>query len=181
MIEIRPARREDAELVSQCVLASVNLYDFVNDSIEKDVALFVCGQDDTLYSWKNARIALVDGVPAGCLVSYGGDGYARMREITFKYFKDAGREMTGTDMETGPGEYYLDSMAIRPEFRGLDIGHMLMQSAIDEALANGFSAISLIVETDKPKLQDYYAQLGFVPEEQINAFGDTYNRMIFRK
>lgn len=59
MIEIRPAEREDAEFVSQCVLAAVNLYDFINDSIEKDVALLVCGQDDTLYSWRNARSSAV--------------------------------------------------------------------------------------------------------------------------
>lgn len=33
------------------------------------------GREDTLYSWKHSRLAEVDGVPAGALLSYPGEYY----------------------------------------------------------------------------------------------------------
>lgn len=177
-VQIRDAVPDDVKFVSDCVLASVDLYDFVNDSIEKDVALMVCGMDDTLYSYHNARIATVEGKSVGCLVSYDGSIYDEARKKTFQIFKDAGREMTDTDMETQPGEYYLDSMAILPEYRGCNIGHILMMDGIDKAKKLGHRKIGLIVEKSKPDLQAYYSLLGFQAVSEINAFGDVYVKMI---
>ena len=79
-VTIRDARVEDVRLVSDCVLASVDLYDFIHDSVGKDIALAVCGMDDTLYSYRNARVAEVGGMPTGCLVSYDGSIYAEARK-----------------------------------------------------------------------------------------------------
>lgn len=63
----------------------------------------------------------------------------------------------------------------------MGIGHMLLRHVMNEAADEGFTKISLIVETSKPTLQEYYSQLGFVPERQIRAFGDTYNRMTVKE
>ena len=177
-VSVRQATREDIPFVAQCVLASVDLYDFMEDSIEKDIALKVCSLDDTLYSWRNARIATVEGIAVGCLISYDGGIYPEGRKRTFKYFADAGRPMDNSEAETGPGEYYLDAMAIRPAFRGYGIGHVLMHDALDIAKARGIKKISLIVECSKPELRAYYAQLGFIPERELDAFGKRYLRMV---
>lgn len=174
---IRQAESTDAPFVAKCVLAAVNLYDFKTDSIEKDVAEYVCGRDDTLYSWRNARIATIAGEAVGCMVSYPGDIYAAAREITFGIFKDAGREMTNTEIETGPGEWYLDSMAVVPKYCGYGIGQILMMDSIDIARRHGYQMVTLIVECNKPRLRDYYAGLGFEPEREIDAFGDRYLKM----
>lgn len=175
---IRDATADDVKFVSDCVLASVDLYDFVNDSIEKYIAMEVCGMDDTLYSYHNARIATVDGRAVGCLVSYDGSIYEEARKKTFQIFKDAGREMTDTGVETLPGEYYLDSMAILPEYRGCDIGHILMKDGIEKAGRLGIRKVGLIVEESKPELQKYYSVLGFRPVGEMKAFGDVYMKMI---
>lgn len=178
-VTIRDARKEDVPLVAGCVLASVNLYDFVNDcSVEKDIALEVCGMDDTLYSYRHARIAEVNGRPAGCLVSYDGSIYAAAREKTFGLFKAAGHEMKDSAVETGPGEYYLDSMAIVPEFRGRGIGHELMKDGLALAVSCGLSRTALIVEKTKPDLQAYYSLLGFMPAGEMHAFDDEYIKMV---
>lgn len=175
---IRDAVADDVKFVSDCVLASVDLYDFVNESLEKYIALEVCGMDDTLYSYRNARIATMEGKPVGCLVSYDGSIYEEARKKTFQIFKDAGREMTDTGMETQSGEYYLDSMAILPEYRGYGIGHVLMMDGIEKAKRLGHNKIGLIVEKSKPDLQAYYSLLGFKPVSEMNAFGDVYVKMI---
>lgn len=164
--------------VAKCVLAAVDLYDFKEESIEKDIAEKVCGRKDTLYSYTKARIAEVDGRVAGCLVSYDGAGYADRRAITFPMFAEVGREIPETAVETGPGEWYLDSMSIAPEFRGCGIGHSLMEDALSTARAKGLGAASLIVECSKPKLRDYYADLGFKDERVVDAFGEKYIRMV---
>ncbi|MDO5442450.1 MAG: GNAT family N-acetyltransferase [Bacteroidia bacterium] len=176
---IRPASIEDVPFVAKCVLASVDLYDFSDDSsIEKGLAEKVCGLEDTLYSYRHARIAEVDGSVAGCIVSYDGAIYAEARKRTFRIFAEAGRAMDDTENETEAGEYYLDSMAILPAYRGGGIGHALMKDAVAEARENGFSRFSLIVECSKPTLQEYYSQLGFKPIKELFAFGDRYLKMI---
>ncbi len=86
-----------------------------------------------------------------------------------------------------PGEFYLDSMAILPEFRGKAyeyagstdrIGHILMLDGIEEGRSKGFSRISLIVDKAKPRLKIYYSALGFRPDGEILFFGHLYDRMI---
>lgn len=176
-IVIRQATPDDIPFVAACVLAAVDLYDFKEESIENGIALTVCSQDDTLYSWRNARIAYVHETAVGCLVSYDGAIYPEGRRRTFKYFEDAGRPMDDTEPETGQGEYYLDSMAIRPAFRGYGIGLYLMKDAIQTARRKGFSKVSLIVELSKPDLREYYAELGFAPDHELYAFGDRYLKM----
>lgn len=177
-IRIRDAVREDVPFVADCVLASVDLYDFKEESVEKYIALDVCGMDDTLYSYRHARIATLNGKPVGCLVSYDGFIYETARKKTFQIFKDAGREMTDTGIETGPGEYYLDSLAILPECRGLGIGHILLKDGIGKAAALGLGSAGLLVEKSKPELQDYYSLLGFRPVFEMHAFGDLYVKMV---
>lgn len=174
---IRRATRDDVAFVAECVLASVDLYDFKEESIEKDIAELVCGREDTLYSYRNAEIAVLDGVPAGCLVSYDGASYLEARRLTFKYFRDAGRSMDESEMETGPGEYYLDSMAVKPEFRGLGIGLELLWNAVRRAQEEGFERITLLVSKDKPELRKYYSRLGFIPKTDIYAFGESFLKM----
>ncbi len=175
---IRQATREDVPFVAQCMLASVDLYDFKHESVENEIALKVCSLDDTLYSWRNARIAEVGEVPAGCLISYDGGTYLENRERTFRYFREAGRSMDDSEEETGPGEFYLDSMAVRPEFRGYGIGHCLIKDAISAGRNLGFSRFSLIAECSKPDLRCYYAELGFKEDREIHAFGEKYLKMI---
>ncbi|MBQ0094071.1 MAG: hypothetical protein KBS36_05495 [Bacteroidales bacterium] len=100
-----------------CVPATVELYDFRNVSVEPDPAIKVCSLDDTLYSWRNARLAVVDGTVVGCLVSYDGAIYQKTSKRTFSHFADAGRSMDST--ETGPElrDYY--------SFLGFRPGHEL--------------------------------------------------------
>ena len=177
-ILIRNASEEDIPFVAGCVLAAVGLYDFKTSSVETSTAEQVCGTDETLYSFRNARIATVDGTPIGCLVSYPGTIYESARKFTFSFFEKDGHKVAPTDTECFPDEYYLDSMAILPAFRGYGIGHILMQDGIRIAREKGFKKVSLIVESDRDNLAKYYASLGFAPEREIDAFGDRYTRMI---
>ena len=89
--------------------------------------------------------------------------------------------------ECRPGEFYLDSMAILPEYRRMTfeyagstdcIGHLLMLDGIEQGRRKGFPRISLIVDKTKPRLFTYYSALGFRPDGEILFFGHLYDRMI---
>lgn len=180
---IRDARIEDSMFVARCLLAAMEMVslDAVvegEDSVLLDSVVNSCVEEGLLYSYCNARVAEVKGELAGCLISYDGGGYEAMREATFgKLLKENGIDLTGNPMETGPGEYYLDSMAVVSKYRGLGIGHSLMSDGIARARSLGVSSVVLLVDEEHPRLQAYYEQLGFVPCDMMEAFGARYIKL----
>lgn len=168
----------------------------------------VCARPDTLYSYARTRIACVDGEPAGSLTAYSGDDYLPLRDFTWGLIDSAldgtssqvaspeaetlsentaSSSIQDSEPECLPGEFYLDSMAILPEFRGMAfeyagstdrIGHLLMLDGIEVGKKKGFSRTSLIVDKAKPRLFAYYSALGFRQDGEILFFGHLYDRMI---
>ena len=86
-------------------------------------------------------------------------------------------DLSRNAMETGLGEFYLDSMAILSDYRGIGIGKKLMRDRMDYAFCNGFQKVTLLVDKDKPRLQQYYESLGFVFSEEMFVFGCWYNKL----
>lgn len=173
-MEIRKAKREDTAFVAWTVLTALDM-----DTSDLKKASDVCSDDFGLYSWKNALIAEEDVKPIGCIISYPGDKYLQFREYTWpKLWTDIDPElMKNTPHETEPGEYYLDSMAILPEYRGKEIGMKLMQSAMEHGKELGYEKFALIVDVDKPHLHDYYSQLGFQDAGPIRFFTHLFTKM----
>lgn len=180
---IRPAVSADVPLVAASVLAAVDLADLsrqvtVENTAEYSTALEVCAREDTLFSYRNAVIVCLDGKSIGCLVSYDGALYQKAREITFRMFRERlGNENSSYDVETGPGEYYLDSLAILPEYRGRGIGLQVMQYAIDRAFAQGFRRVTLLTDSNAPHKERYYSNLGFKPLCRLHTFGSEFIKM----
>ena len=115
----------------------------------------------------------------GGLVAYDGARYAKMREKSFGFVKQtSGMDLNHSAMETGPGEFYLDSMALLSDYRGAGIGKMLMRDRVDFSLSNGFQKVTLLVDKDKPRLQRYYECEGFAFSEEMFVFGAWYNKMV---
>lgn len=183
-IHIHDASLADAPFIARVVLAGIDMLDLDAALPDEQRDLYehlieICRMDDTLYSYLNTRIAEMDGNRVGALVAYDGAHYAKMRAKTFGLVKQTpGIDLSHNALETGPGEFYLDSMAILPEYRGLGIGQKLMLDRMEWAKRNGFDAVTLLVDKDKPRLQDYYEELGFVFVEDMFVFGDLFNKMV---
>ena len=117
---LRDASMIDAPFIARVVLAGLDLLDMDEAMSEEQRPFFnhlvdICGMDDTLYSYRHTRIAEVDGMAVGALVAYDGAPYAEMRAKTFGLVQQtSGMDLSKNAMETGPGEFYLDSMAILP-------------------------------------------------------------------
>ncbi len=185
IVQLRDATLDDAPFIARVVLAGIDMLDMDAVLPDEQRAIFehlikICRMDDTLYSYLNTRIAEIDGNPVGALVAYDGACYAKMREKTFGLVQQtSGMDLSHNAMETGPGEFYLDSMAILSEYRGAGIGKKLMRDRVDYALSNGFQMVTLLVDKDKPHLQRYYESLGFAFSEEMFVFGSWYRKLVF--
>ncbi len=181
---MREATLDGAPFIARVVLAGIDMLDMDAVLPNEQRTIFehlikICRMDDTLYSYLNTRIAEIDGNPVGALVAYDGAHYALMREKTFGLVQQtSGMDLSHNAMETGSGEFYLDSMAILSEYRGIGIGKLLMRDRVDFALINGFEKITLLVDKDKPRLQQYYESEGFAFSEEMFVFGSWYNKLV---
>lgn len=182
-IVIRQATKNDISIIARCVFAAMDILDFDTYIPDEMVIpmknLEEAALDSTrLYSCQNSLIAEINGEPVGCIISYSGDNYAEMRKRTFDIlYEKSGLDLRDNPMETGPGEYYLDCMAIKAKFRGHGIGHLLMRRAIEKGRALGISRFVLLVEKSHCHLQEYYSRLGFAPKHTLFAFGTEYVKM----
>lgn len=196
---IRDAAPSDAEFIARNILAGVGCDVFSENADENRieigqkmmtvadaVRLFrgMCAAPDTLYSYTRTRIACVGGRPAGSLTAYPSDEYPELRELTWGRLGASG---TDSDQECRPGEFYLDTLAAIPGYRGTDweyagstgrIGHLLMIDGIRKGFGLGLKSASLIVDRDRSRLRDYYSALGFRPGGEVNFFGHPYVRMV---
>lgn len=162
-IIIREAVAEDAPLVALAVLMALH-YDETHPLYP--VFRELAARTDAQYSYCNALVAEVDSVPAGAIVGYDGALLHRLREPLLALVKEKqGRELEIED-ETSAGEFYLDSLAVLPEYRGLGVGRMLLSAASEKAFSAGFERVGLIVDFENPRAEELYSSLGF---ERVNA------------
>ena len=138
-----------------------------------------CSDDHTMYSWRNSIIATTGDVPVGCLIAYDGGRYHELRQRTWpSLWTDLEPSaITQTADEAKAGEYYLDSMAILPEYRKLGIGKLLMEHAIAKGKESGCQCASLIVDCNKPRLKAYYESIGFEDSRCMMFFGHVFFKM----
>jgi len=184
-INIRPAIESDAPIIARCVLAAMEILDIdaeVPSGMMASVKnLEVAASDEKrLYSVANTLVAEVGNEVVGCIISYDGSNYAALRKRTFDIlYEESVLDLRGNPMETGPGEYYLDCMAIKRENRGKGIGLLLMKAAIERGKTFGIKHFALLVEKSHTRLSEYYQQLGFVPKDEFFAFGSKYVKMVY--
>lgn len=184
VITIRDAVAADAPFIARCIWAAIEMLHIEDDVPDEMREVFnylvdICLMDDTLYSYRNAAVAEVNGCVVGALVAYDGARYAAMRKTTFDLVeKNMGVKLEHNVMETGEGEFYLDSLAVMPQFRGLNIGKMLIQNRMELARGLGIGKVSILVDKDKPRLQAYYESLGFALAEEIFVFDSWYNKLV---
>ena len=157
-IRIREAVAADAPFVALVVLMALH-YDESHPlyGIFKELA----ARTDAQYSYCNALIAEVDGEVAGAIVGYDGARLYELREpLLLLVRKHQGRELDIED-ETSAGEFYIDSLAVLPRFRGCGVGRSLLTAAAERAFAAGHERVGLIVDFDNPRAEALYASIGF--------------------
>jgi len=176
---IRSAKSDDAIFVAWVCLTALG-FERISDEQLADVGE-ICRREDVIYSWKNALIAEINGQYAGALICYDGTCYEQMRSITFPLIaKQSGNDFSDMEMETGPGEFYLDSMAVKPEYRQQGVATALLTAGIVRACKLNIPRTAMVVSPHNPDAQRLYESLGFRFERNMLLFGEEYRKMILK-
>lgn len=177
-LSVRKATIDDAAFIARNVMEAVG-----HASAEKALKTMtgICQRQDTLYSYTNTIIAMVDGVDAGSLTAYEGTNYREKRQISFSIFKeemgDDAMDLDDMQDETCAGEYYLDSLCVLPQFRKQGVGKYLLQQGIEYAKNQGIPHVVLAVEAQNPDAERLYRSLGFRKAGELFIFNGRYHRM----
>ncbi len=118
-------------------------------------------QDHSIYGWKNARLALLNDLPAGACTSYimpENDGEDAINEPDeFKPVVEL--------FALATGHWFVDSLAVYPEFRGHKIGSALVDDSLQRARhTDGVSQASLVAEDSNTNAINLYKSRGFVEQ-----------------
>lgn len=173
-IIIRPATIDDAETIALAVALAIADEEAVRDYCGDEpraVLTEISRADHTQYSWRSALVAESEGRTVGAVVGYDGAKLKELREGTFDVLRRMVGRVPNIPNETEEGEYYLDSVAVIHEFRGLGIGAKLVEAFCDMAFSEGAERVGLIVEAENANASKLYRSLGFVPVGERTFFG----------
>lgn len=182
----RWATQADAPFIAWGVCCALHTHP--SDDLLRFIANEVCSREaDILYSYRNALLAEIDGRPVGLCLCYDGQGYHERRLRTFALFDQSPVDDTESDEpdmdlenaedETQAGEYYIDSLAVLPEFRDHGIARQLMLKQIEHGRSLGLPSTLLVDPANPPALR-LYESLGFRYHSDCYAFGMIYTKMM---
>lgn len=126
--------------------------------------------DDSQYSYRNAFVAVdetategnVEYAPiAGAIVAYDGADLHRLRRrFQEEALRQLGMDYSQMDDETQPGEFYIDSLAVYPEYRCKGVATLLLRHITKHAATLCLPA-GLLVDKGNPNAEKLYRSVGF--------------------
>lgn len=180
-IRIRPATAADAPFIADGAYRAFLLPD--NHPLRTkwlSVLEDVCSRPDTQYSYANCLLAeSADQQPMGLLICVDGRTYHEQRMRTLPYLAplfDAifGEGWEQMEDEGKPGDLYLDTLSVLPQFRNQGVGSALIRAAQQKAEQLQIPRLTLAVDPDNPAKQ-LYLRLGFSFERPIFIFNEHYD------
>ena len=172
-ISIRKATKNDKSLIASVISMAIGKEQIISYcGIDYNIVLeeLVC-LDLSQYSYNNVLIAEVDGTPAGAVIGYDGAELHNLRKTTLELIHNhTEKELSITD-ETDASEFYLDSIAVLPEYRGMGIASKLILTMNEIATKQYNKPLGLLVDFENPKAERLYKSLGFERVEVKDFLG----------
>lgn len=167
-LNIRKATKDDAPLIASVVAMAIGeegTKHYCGDNYQSVLEQIAC-LDNSQYSYRNAIVAEVNGIPAGAAVAYDGADLYKLRDVTLKYIFDHTGKTHNIEDKTDASEVYLDSIAVIPEYRGLGVGKKLLFALKEIAFNEYGKNLGLLVDFENPDAERLYTSVGF---ERMNV------------
>ena len=185
MIEIREATKNQATEIADLIMMAMTdeccqyfcgegygLDDF------REMMISLVEADVSQYSYKNTLVAMDGKKVVGIAVNYDGGRLKRLRRAFIAAAKEyLGKDHTGIDDETQPGELYLDSLAVLPEYRQQGIAKKLVMTAKKRADRMRLR-LGLLVDKDNIEGEAFYTHVGFQYEGDSQWGGHPMKHLI---
>ena len=150
------------------------VYQFIgqrNEEAAKAFMLHFTTKERNQYSYQNGWLAEVDGEVVGAVNVYNGGELHQLRAPVINHIHMHYHASFTPEDETGPGEYYIDTIGVHPEYRGRGIGAQLLQHLVHEYVQERGETLGLLVSEGNPNAKRLYTKLGFRPVGKRVLFG----------
>lgn len=179
---IRKAKPADAGAISPLLLLAMEevFYEFIGTnsySVAEPFLRELVKTKSNQYSYENCHVVEIDNAIAGVSCVYPGEQLQQLRKKVALHIKKAFNRNFNPEDETEPGEYYIDCVAVNPEFQGKGIGSALFNFLIKEFVSNQQKPLGLLVDLDNPQAKRLYKRLGFQVVKQKTLTGKVFDHM----
>lgn len=128
-------------------------------------------------------VAEVDGEVAGMAFGYPSQADGDIDELLCHYFPKVGLPAyeslyDNDDSQLTKTEWYLDSLAVKPKFRGLGIATAFLKRLPKIAARCGKTKVSLDVDLTNPKAKKLYRKLGFKQTDTLQIGSHRYHHLM---
>lgn len=169
-----------AELADLMLFAMKEIvFNFIgrNDEVEaKNFLQTLISQEGNQYSYQNCWVWGDASAIQGMVNIYNGANLSELRKPVESLLQERYQMSLNVEDETGPGEYYIDTIAVYPTLRGMGIGTKILQALIQEYVVHQNKVLGLLVDEDNPKAKKLYENMGFeVVEPKLFAGKKMYH------
>lgn len=185
-LKLRKALLEDSESIALLLLLAMEdiVFKFIGeeDSIKaRDFLLHFVKLERNQYSYQNCYVAEMDGTVLAAANVYNGTALKTLREPVKIYVENNFRKDFAPEDETGPGEFYIDSLGVSAQYRGAGIGSQLLLFLIDHYVTKKNHTLGLLVTEENVNAKKLYLKLGFTVEGSKILLGEKLLHMQVKK
>ena len=181
-ISIRQATPQDAKKVAPLIYDAIG--DIANNltgeqelpNIFASLEQFVTEKTNR-HSYLNTFVAVQNEEVLGIVVLYDGKQGDILDRQLEKQLASQNIHVT-LDLEAHDDEYYIDTICVAQQARGLGIGTKLLQFAEHQGRELGYKKISLNVELEKVDARRLYERTGYVVTEGWTIINEPFHHMV---
>jgi ribosomal protein S18 acetylase RimI-like enzyme len=166
MIIIRKATLKDAEAIATCLFLAMEdiVYTFIGRADPQKAKAFLlhfAEKENNQYSYQNCWVAEENKEVVAAVNLYDGAQLYALRQPVIEHIRSQFTRDLNPEDETGPGEYYIDSLGVEPDQQGKGIGSKILQFLIDEYVNKQHLTLGLLVDEENQSARRLYLRLGF--------------------
>lgn len=163
---IRRAVLTDSEDIASCLLLAMEeiIWKLIGEEDREKAFAFMryfVEKENNQYSWQNCWVVEEERSIVAAVNVYNGAQLHELRQPVIDYIKKTFNRYVTPEDETGPGEYYIDSLGVHPEHRCKGIGTRLLQFLLDEYVTRRRQTLGLLVDDGNLAAKRLYRKLSF--------------------
>jgi ribosomal protein S18 acetylase RimI-like enzyme len=182
---IRQAKKEDGEAIVDLLMVifrdmQLPFLAKYGEEKTKEIMLVAMDEEDYRYNYHRGIIEELNGAIAGVAFGYPAEDEKVIDEAFTQIlpaFDIDPKETIFTDSESLPGEWYLDSISVAPNFRGHGVGTKLLRALPKVAKQDNEKIIGLNVDVENTQAEKLYKRSGFQVVAQVKIAGHKYKHM----
>lgn len=182
MIHIRKAQPQDTQAIAGLMyLAMPEIVALFVGSNDKDQGISFLAHHiaspGNQYALENIIVAVEDNVVLGQICCYDGALLQTLRQPILAKLEKTQREKISLDLETQPGEIYIDTLAVAETARGRGIAKLLLLYVIDLYVKQQHHTLGLLVDKENPMAKSLYIRMGFQLKMTRTVFGKEMDHL----